>query len=250
MMEPDIAELKRMIEEAARIVIFTGAGISTESGIPDFRSPGGIWTRMRPIDFSEFMSSEEARRESWRRRFATDGTMREAEPNRGHRAVATLMNRGKAGAVITQNIDGLHQASGVPADRVIELHGNTTYAHCLDCGQRYEIEDIRIEFERTGDAPNCQLCGGYVKTATISFGQSMPPAAMIRAEQETLGCDLFIAIGSSLVVYPAAGFPELAARNGIRLVILNREPTGLDPYADLVLHREIGVTLGEAVGNN
>ena len=250
MMEPDIAELKRMIEEAARIVIFTGAGISTESGIPDFRSPGGIWTRMRPIDFSEFMSSEEARRESWRRRFATDGTMREAEPNRGHRAVATLMNRGKAGAVITQNIDGLHQASGVPADRVIELHGNTTYAHCLDCGQRYEIEDIRIEFERTGDAPNCQSCGGYVKTATISFGQSMPPAAMIRAEQETLGCDLFIAIGSSLVVYPAAGFPELAARNGIRLVILNREPTGLDPYADLVLHREIGVTLGQAVGNN
>ena len=144
-----------MIDEAQRIVVFTGAGISTELGIPDFRSPGGIWTRMRPIDFSDFLASDEARRETWRRRFATDATMRKAEPNRGHRAVATLVNRGKASAVITQNIDGLHQASGVPANRVIELHGNTTYAHCLDCAQRYEMEDIRVEFERTGEAPNC-----------------------------------------------------------------------------------------------
>jgi NAD-dependent deacetylase len=249
-MDADIAELRRWIDEAHRVVIFTGAGISTESGIPDFRSPGGIWTRMRPIEFSDFMASAEARRESWRRRFATDPTMRAAEPNRGHRAVAALVNRGKATAVITQNIDGLHQASGVPDNRVIELHGNTTYAHCLDCGQRYELEDIRIEFERTGDAPCCVSCEGFIKPATISFGQSMPPAAMIRAEEETLAADLFIAIGSSLVVYPAAGFPKLAARNGARLVILNREPTGLDPLADLVLHREIGATLGEAVGNN
>jgi NAD-dependent deacetylase len=247
--DPGIAELRRMIEEARRIVVFTGAGISTESGIPDFRSPGGIWTRMRPIDFSEFLRSDEARRETWRRRFATDETMRKAEPNRGHRAVAALVNRGKALAVITQNIDGLHQASGVPAERVIELHGNTTYAHCLDCARRYEIADIRVEFERTGEAPCCE-CGGFVKTATISFGQAMPPAAMVRAEEETRACDLFVAVGSSLVVYPAASFPELAVRNGIRLVIVNREPTGLDPYADLVLHREIGVTLGEAVGNN
>src|SRR5215475_2437986 len=246
----EIAELRRWIGEARRIVIFTGAGISTESGIPDFRSPGGIWTKMRPIDFSDFMASEEARRETWRRRFATDETLRKAEPNRGHRAVATLVSRGKASAVITQNIDGLHQASGVPASRVIELHGNTTYAHCLDCAQRYEIADIRTEFEQTGEAPCCVSCGGFVKTATISFGQSMPPAAMIRAEEETRAADLFIAIGSSLVVYPAAGFPEMAVRNGTQLVILNREPTGLDPYADLVLHREIGVTLGEAVGNN
>jgi NAD-dependent deacetylase len=248
--DQEIAELRRLIADARRIVVFTGAGISTESGIPDFRSPGGIWTRMRPIDFSDFLASDEARRETWRRRFATDPTLRSAEPNRGHRAVAALVSRGKASAVITQNIDGLHQASGVPADRVIELHGNTTYAHCLDCAQRYELEDIRVEFERTGDAPNCEACGGFVKTATVSFGQSMPPAAMIRAEEETLAADLCITIGSSLVVYPAAGFPELAARNGARLVILNREPTGLDPLADLVLHREIGETLGEAVGNN
>ena len=249
-MDPEIAELRRMIDEAQRIVIFTGAGISTESGIPDFRSPGGIWTKMRPIDFSDFLASEEARRETWRRRFATDATMRKAEPNRGHRAVAALVNRGKASAVITQNIDGLHQASGVPESQVIELHGNTTYAHCLECAERYEIEDIRIDFERTGEPPACDRCGGHVKTATVSFGQAMPPAAMIRAEEETRAADLFITIGSSLVVYPAAGFPELAARNGTRLIILNREPTGLDPYADLVLYREIGVTLGEAVGNN
>jgi NAD-dependent deacetylase len=246
----DAAALARLIETAKRAVVFTGAGISTESGIPDFRSPGGIWTQMAPIYFDEFLASEEARRETWRRRFATDATMRKAEPNRGHRAVATLVNRGKASAVITQNIDGLHQASGVPAGRVIELHGNTTYAHCLDCAQRYEIEDIRIEFERTGEPPTCDRCAGHVKTATVSFGQSMPPAAMIRAEEETREADLFVTIGSSLVVYPAAGFPEMAVRNGTRLVILNREPTGLDPYADLVLHREIGVTLGEAVGNN
>ncbi|MEJ0020234.1 MAG: Sir2 family NAD-dependent protein deacetylase [Acetobacteraceae bacterium] len=248
--DPGIAELRQMIEEAQRIVFFTGAGISTESGIPDFRSPGGIWTKMKPIDFSAFMASDEARRETWRRRLATDETMRRAEPNRGHRAIATLVSRGKASAVITQNIDGLHQASGVAASRVIELHGNTTYAHCLNCQLRYEILDIRAEFERTGEAPCCTSCGGFVKTATVSFGQSMPPAAMIRAEEETLAADLFITIGSSLVVYPAAGFPELAVRNGSRLVIINREQTGLDPYADLVLHREIGVTLGEAVGNN
>jgi NAD-dependent deacetylase len=248
--DPEVAELRRMIEEAQRVVFFTGAGISTESGIPDFRSPGGIWTRMKPIYFADFLASDEARRETWRRRFATDETMRQAEPNRGHRAIAALVSRGKAAAVITQNIDGLHQASGVPAKQVIELHGNTTYAHCLDCAQRYELEDIRVEFERTGEAPCCVSCGGHVKTATVSFGQAMPPAAMIRAEEETLACDLFIAVGSSLVVYPAAGFPEMAARNDTRLVILNREPTGLDPYADLVLHREIGVTLGEAVGNN
>ena len=248
--DPGVAELRRMVEEAQRIVFFTGAGISTESGIPDFRSPGGIWTKMRPIDFSDFMRSEEARRETWRRRFATDETMRSAEPNRGHRAVAALIDRGKASAVITQNIDGLHQASGVPATKVIELHGNTTYAHCLDCAERYEIADIRLEFEKNEEPPSCVSCGGFVKTATVSFGQSMPPAAMIRAEEETLACDLFISIGSSLVVYPAAGFPEMAARNGTRLVILNREPTGLDPYADLVLHREIGATLGEVVGNN
>ncbi len=245
--DPQIAKLAQTIALARRAVVFTGAGISTESGIPDFRSPGGIWTRMAPIDFSDFLASEEARRETWRRRFAMEDTFREARPNRGHRAVAELVRRNKVAAVITQNIDGLHQASGIPDERVIELHGNTTYAHCLDCGSRYELAALRIAFERDGDAPSCDDCGGFVKTATISFGQAMPVDAMRRAETETRAADLFIVAGSSLVVYPAAGFPELAKRNGASLVIINREPTGLDRIADLVLNRSIGETLGAAV---
>jgi NAD-dependent deacetylase len=243
-----IAELARIIDRARQAVVFTGAGISTESGIPDFRSPGGIWTKMAPIDFSEFLASEEARRATWRRRFEADDTWRNAQPNRGHRAVAELVRRGPVAAVITQNIDGLHQASGVPAEQVIELHGNSTYAHCLDCARRYEIAELRVAFERDATAPVCDACGGWVKTATISFGQSMPVAAMRRAEVETRAADLFIVAGSSLVVHPAAGFPELAKRNGATLVIVNREPTGLDPIADLVLNRAIGETLGAAVG--
>jgi NAD-dependent deacetylase len=244
----DIAELARLLSRAGNAVVFTGAGISTESGIPDFRSPGGIWTQMAPIDFSEFLASEEARRETWRRRFAADETLRRARPNRGHRAIAELVRRGHAAAIVTQNIDGLHQASGIPEDRVVELHGNTTYAHCLDCHERHEIDALRRAFERDGAAPLCSVCGGFVKTATVSFGQAMPERAMRRAEALTRVADLVLVAGSSLVVYPAAGFPELAKYNGATLVIINREPTGLDGIADLVLHREIGITLGAAVG--
>jgi len=249
-LQADIDSLARLIGEARRAVVFTGAGISTESGIPDFRSPGGIWTQMAPIYFDDFLASEEARRETWRRRFAMQDTFGEALPNRGHRAVDALLRRGKASAVITQNIDGLHQASGIPADKVIELHGNTTYATCLDCGTRHELADIRVDFERDGTAPRCMRCKGFVKTATISFGQAMPQQEMRRAEAETLAADLFIVLGSSLVVYPAAGFPELAKRNGAMLAIVNREETPLDDRADLVIHRGIGDTLGGAVGVN
>jgi NAD-dependent deacetylase len=246
-MQQDLEEFIRLIDAADRIVLFTGAGISTESGIPDFRSPGGIWTKQTPIEFSDFVRSDEARRETWRRRFEMEPILRKATPNRGHRAVAELIRAGKASAVITQNIDGLHQDSGVPDDKAIELHGNTTYAHCLDCGTRYEIEALRVDFESERIVPHC-ACGGWVKTATISFGQSMPINEMRRAEKETLLADLFISIGSSLVVYPAAGFPELAKRNGSALVILNLQPTGLDDVADLVLNRPIGETLGAVVG--
>ncbi|HVC57177.1 MAG TPA: Sir2 family NAD-dependent protein deacetylase [Stellaceae bacterium] len=250
--DSEVAALAGLIAEARRAVVFTGAGISTESGIPDFRSPGGIWTRMAPIDFNDFLASDEARRESWRRRFALQETLDAARPNRGHRAVAELVRRGTVAAVITQNIDGLHQESGVPAELVIELHGNTTYATCLDCGARHEIDDIRSAFEDAGEqrekAPRCRRCRGFVKTATISFGQGMPQQEMRRAESATLAADLFIVLGSSLVVYPAAGFPELAKRNGAALVIVNREPTGLDRIADLVLNRPIGETLGAALG--
>ena len=249
-MDSDLIEFRRLLDNVQQVVVFTGAGISTESGIPDFRSPGGIWTRMKPIYFQDFVASEEARIEAWRRKFESDPVMREAVPNRGHRAVASLVRQGKVSHVVTQNIDGLHQASGIPDHQVIELHGNSTYAHCLDCQRRYELEHIRPRFEATRKAPLCDDCGGFVKTATVAFGQSMPPAAMVRAEEAILACDLCLVVGSSLVVYPAAGFPELAKRRGAGLVILNREPTDMDAIADLVLHREIGETLGTIVGNN
>jgi NAD-dependent deacetylase len=244
----EIDRLRSLLAASRRMVAFTGAGISTESGIPDFRSPGGIWSRMQPIYFQDFMASEEMRRESWRRKIASDGTFAGALPNRGHRALAELHRRGVCSSVITQNVDGLHQASGVPGDRVIELHGNATYGACLDCERRFELGPILDAFKRDETLPVCDECGGIVKTATISFGQSMPLEPMRRSEEETLACDLFLATGSSLVVYPAAGFPALAKRNGARLVILNRDPTDLDPMADLVIHADIGPTLGEAVG--
>ncbi len=246
----DVDELKRLIGEAKRIVAFTGAGISTESGIPDFRSPGGIWTKYRPIEFQDFLASEEMRRESWRRKFATDETMRKAEPNAGHRALARLVGEGKMLAVITQNIDGLHQASGIPDDKVIELHGNSTYAACLDCKRRHELDWVKQIFDDNETLPKCMACGGILKTATISFGQAMPEDAMDRAHDATAEADLMITIGSSLVVYPAAGFPVMAKRLGARYVIVNREPTDQDEIADLVINAEIGATLSKAVGVN
>jgi NAD-dependent deacetylase len=249
-MNLEIAELARLIEDARRVVVFTGAGISTESGIPDFRSPNGIWAKTTPIYFDEYMRSEDARREAWRRKFEIDRDMIGAEPNRGHRAVAKLVRIGKVSAVITQNIDGLHQKSGVPDETVIELHGNATYATCLTCGTRHELDPIKEAFLADGTLPACIYCGGIVKTATISFGQAMPEREMERARDETLACDLFLAVGSSLVVYPAAGFPAMAKHNGAQLVIVNRAPTDLDPIADLVLNREIGPTLGEAANVN
>ena len=246
----DITELRRLIAASQRGVVFTGAGMSTESGIPDFRSPTGIWQTSKPIYFQDFMASVAMRRETWRRKFLTDPTIRAAAPNRGHRAVARLVREEKISAVITQNIDGLHQASGVPDNKVIELHGNSTYAHCLDCGERYEIDALKTVFERDGDMHDCVACGGLIKTATISFGQAMPEAAMLRAQAATMAADLCIVLGSSLVVYPAAGFPEMAKRNGAKLVIVNNEQTGLDQMADLVIHRGIGDILGSAVGVN
>lgn len=249
-MDEDLQELARLIDEAERAVVFTGAGISTESGIPDFRSPNGIWSKTTPIYFDEYVRSEEARIEAWRRKFEIDRDIVGAEPNRGHRAVAKLVRIGKVSSVITQNIDGLHQLAGVPDEQTIELHGNGTYAACLTCETRYELAPIKTAFEADGSLPVCAFCGGIVKTATISFGQAMPEAPMMRARDEALACDLFLVAGSSLVVYPAAGFPVMAKRNGARLVIINRDTTDLDAAADLVLNREIGPTLGEAANVN
>ena len=239
--------LAEVIEAARRVVVFTGAGISTESGIPDFRSPGGVWSRMQPIYFDDFRRDEGMRREAWRRVYEGVARWVGAQPNAGHHAVARLVERGKVSSVITQNVDNLHQESGVPADKVIELHGNASYIKCLDCGLRHELDDFRAAFTERDEIPACRACGGLVKTATISFGQAMPEAEMQRAEAETLACDLLLVLGSSLVVYPAAGFPLMAKRNGAKLVIVNREPTEQDSLADLVLHESIGEVMSAAV---
>jgi NAD-dependent deacetylase len=241
-----ITDLKELIAESRRAVVFTGAGISTESGIPDFRSPGGVWTKNQPIQFQDFMASEDARRETWRRKIETDKVMLQAKPNKGHLAIAKLMHLGTVQHLITQNIDGLHQMGGAPAERVIELHGNATYASCVTCGDRFELEPIKRAFSADGTLPVCD-CGGPVKTATISFGQQMPEEPMRRAGEAANDCDLFIVAGSSLVVYPAAGFPLIAKQAGAALVIINRDPTEQDQFADLVINAEIGATLSRVV---
>jgi NAD-dependent deacetylase len=244
-----VEQLGDMIAEASTILPFTGAGISTECGIPDFRSPGGLWTRNRPIPYDEFVASREARDESWRRRFAMEPTFAAAKPGRGHRALASLYQVGKIPAIVTQNIDNLHQVSGFAADHVVELHGNTTYARCIGCARTYDLGWVKQRFDETGGAPDCTACDEPVKTATISFGQAMPDDAMRRASELARHCDLLIAIGSSLVVWPAAGFPLLAKNSGARLVIINNDPTEQDDIADLVIPFDIGETLGPFVGN-
>jgi NAD-dependent deacetylase len=239
-----IEHLSALIADAKRIVAFTGAGISTECGIPDFRSPGGLWTQNRPIPFGEFLASRDARNEAWRRKFVLEEKFQMARPGRGHRALARLSATGKLAAIITQNIDNLHQLSGVPDRQIIELHGNGSYATCLDCAERYELDWVRKRFTASGGlAPDCPACSGPVKSATISFGQAMPEQQMRLAERATRSADLFLVIGSSLVVWPAAGFPVMAKRNGARLVIINRESTDQDRFADLAVHDDIGDTL-------
>jgi NAD-dependent deacetylase len=237
---PPHDDLARLFRESRRAVAFTGAGISTESGIPDFRSPGGVWSRMQPILFDDFLNDEDMRREAWRRAFSGVAGWTGASPNEGHFAVARLVADGKIAAVITQNVDNLHQDSGIPPTKVLELHGNASYATCLECGLRHELEALRQGFTERDEIPACQACGGVVKVATVSFGQPMPKDVLRRAEEETLACDLFIVLGSSLVVYPAAGLPIVAKRNGARLAIVNRDPTELDRFADIVIHDDIG----------
>jgi len=234
------AALEEAIENSTKILAFTGAGISTESGVPDFRSKDSPWVRYKPIEFDLFMRDILMREEAWRRKFALDDIYASAKPGRGHYALANLVQQGKIIAIVTQNIDNLHQDSGVPDEKIIELHGNGTYALCLSCGLRHELLPIRAEFEASGAAPACKACGGPVKSATISFGQTMPEVAMRRAQNAVADCDLFLAIGSSLVVYPAAAFPLAAQQYGAKLIILNGEETPLDNSADIVLRGDIG----------
>ncbi|MGB3624375.1 MAG: Sir2 family NAD-dependent protein deacetylase [Henriciella sp.] len=239
-------QLADLIRAADRVMVFTGAGISTESGIPDFRSPGGVWSKMQPIYFQDFVASRDKRREAWTRVFNRSAGWVGASPNDGHKAIAELVKRGKVTSVVTQNVDNLHQDGGVPDDKVIEIHGNASYAKCLECGMRHELEELRAPWEADEEIV-CVNCAGLLKTATISFGQAMPEDKMERASAEAETCDLCIVLGSSLVVYPAAGIPVMAVRGGAKLVIINREPTDLDPYASLVLNAEIGPLMIEVM---
>ena len=235
-----ILEFQKLLDESEKIVFFTGAGISTESGIPDFRGPKGIWKTTQPIYFQDFIASEEKRIESWERKFSSDGTFASANPNIGHLKISEIMQKKQKAHLITQNVDNLHQDSGVDNSRITELHGNATYAKCLECHLRYELDVLRDNFFKNKIPPTCDVCGGFIKTATISFGQPMPEEEMRIAQEKTLTCDLFISIGTSLLVFPAAGFPQLAKEVGAKLVIINNQPTDFDHIADLVISEQIG----------
>ena len=239
-------DLNQFIERANNIVVFTGAGISTESGIPDFRGPQGVWKTTTPIYFQDFISSEEVRRESWTRKFTNKDIIKNAKPNIGHIAVAKIINSNDSAHLITQNVDNLHQDAGVPQSKITEIHGNATYATCLDCDIRYELGPIKKVFLDEGIIPGCSECGGIIKQATISFGQSMPEIGMQIAQMKIVKCDLFITIGTSLVVYPVAGFPKLAKEIGAKLIIINNQPTDYDHIADLVIHQQIGEVFSDS----
>lgn len=236
------------MRSASRIVGFTGAGISTESGIPDFRSPNGVWARNRIIEYGEFVSSRAARIESWQQKLEMWPLMRDALPNAGHRAFAELERQGRLRAMITQNIDGLHQRAG--SSNIIELHGTAVEVECLTCGARIPMEDAIARVLAGELEPQCEGCGGIMKSATVSFGQAMPASAMRAAVEASQDCDVFLAVGSSLVVYPAASLPEIAKRSGAALIIVNRTPTPLDNVADLVLNEEIGITLPRLISDS
>lgn len=237
------------ILQSKRVVVFTGAGISTESGIPDFRSPGGVWDRFNPDEFTyqKFLSSEVSREKYWEFSKSLWSTIANAKPNLGHYAIAELYHLGKLDCVITQNIDGLHQKSGLPEEKIIELHGTTKWVICLECGARYPRKPIQNRLESGEKVPRCDTCGGIMKPATIAFGQPMPERETRQAEVRSAACDLFLVAGSSLVVYPAAQMPLIAKDNGAKLIIANLTLTPHDPYADIVIHEKTGETLSQIV---
>lgn len=236
----DAAEL---IEQARRIVALTGAGISTESGIPDFRSAGSPWVAQPPVSYKEFISNAEARQQYWRTRRQLSGQVSSARPNAAHDALAVLERRGKLLGVITQNFDGLHQDAGNAAERVVELHGTSREAACTLCGARSPMADLQRRVDAGEVDPTCALCGGYMKTATILFGQRVPDAVLARAKTLATECDLFLVVGSSLQVTPAANLPRLALSRDMPLIIVNLAPTPLDDYADVVIHGKAGEVL-------
>ena len=238
-----LRQVARWLAETEMAVAFTGAGISTESGIPDFRSPGGVWSKYRPVMFQDFLDRAEARYEYWRQKSAAHREFADARPNAAHRILAEWEDRGLLHGVVTQNIDGLHQAAG--SRNVLELHGTARQVVCLGCGRRYDPEPVVQQFLETDVPPECPECSGILKHATISFGQALPPEVLDDAVRWSRQCDFFLALGSSLVVEPAASLPRLARSNEARLVIVNREPTDQDAQADAVLHASIGRVLEE-----
>ena len=237
------AMLAGVFAREGRVVVLTGAGISTESGIPDYRSPGGIWASTTPIQYQAFVSDKAARLEDWRRRFHFIAEFTSAAPNAAHLALARLAGRGQVDLVITQNIDGLHQRAGLAVDRLVELHGNGTYAHCLDCRAKARIEDQEA-LVAAGRSPRCQACNGLLKAAVISFGEAMPQEKMARAVTAARRCDVFLVLGSSLVVHPAAALPEIAVDAGAQLIIVNRDPTPLDDLAECRILTPLSQTFG------
>ena len=226
-------------------VVFAGAGLSTESGIPDFRSPGGVWDRYDPEDFyfQNFLASEASREKYWQMATEMYEPMKRAQPNPAHLAIAELEALGKLDCVITQNIDGLHHKAGNSDEKILELHGTAMYVSCLSCKQRYDRDEIQGRIQRGVRAPRCDTCGGLLKPATISFGQSMPERETQEAYRRSAACDLFIVVGSSLVVQPAASMPVVAKRGGAKLVIINRDETPLDSMADVVISSQAGPTM-------
>ena len=237
-------KLQELLEKSKKIVFFTGAGISTNSGIPDFRGPKGVWKTSTPIYFQDFISSKEKRIESWKRKFGNELSIDSAEPNEGHKRISEIMDL-KDSFLITQNVDNLHQESGIVDEKISELHGNATFARCLDCHKRYELKELKSEFLLTGEPPLCQECSGIIKTATVSFGQAMPEEEMQICQTEAIKSDLFICVGTSLAVFPAADIPILAKKTGAILVIINNEPTQMDHIADLVINRDISEVFSE-----
>jgi NAD-dependent deacetylase len=237
------------IADAKKVVVFTGAGFSTESGVPDFRSPGGVWDTFDPseLNLPNFMRYEEVREKYWRMHKMMWETIREARPNAGHLAVAALHEMGKLDCIVTQNTDGLHQKAGVPEEKVLEIHGTMQYVDCLDCGQRYPRSYAHDKMLAGEKVPRCGSCNGLLKPSTVAFGQAMPERETREAELRSSGCDVFLAAGSSLVVYPAAQMPLIAKRGGARLVILNLTPTPHDQYADVTIGEKTGETLSRIV---
>lgn len=246
-MKDKITQLAAKIAAGGNTVVFTGAGISTESGIPDYRSQGGIWDQFRPVYFDEFMSSRDARIEYWRQKNELYTDLLSAKPNAAHLAVAQLYQSGFVRTIITQNIDGLHQESGIPDENVIELHGSNRRVRCMSCMKTSSIDDAHERISKGDPAPEC-ACGGYLKPDTVSFGQSMPAAELQRAIDLSRDCDIFIVIGSTLLVQPAALLPDYARQAGAYLAIVNLSETPYDAVCDVLIQGKAGDVLPEVVG--